>query len=75
MGHYNPFISYPQRHWQNIRGSELTHARAAILETPDGSKEPGVVIFRDRAVLTILTPEDATRVADQIIDAIERPAT
>ncbi|WP_455834797.1 hypothetical protein [Pseudarthrobacter siccitolerans] len=71
---HNPFISYRQRYWQNVRGSELTHARAAIFETPDGGKEQGVVIFRDRYMLTILTVEDATRVADQIIDAIERPA-
>lgn len=70
---YNPFRSYAKRHWQNVQGSQATHARAGIFETPDGKEEPAVVIFRDRYVLAILTAEDATRVADQLIDAIEHP--
>ncbi|MEV4987670.1 hypothetical protein [Pseudarthrobacter sp. LMD1-1-1.1] len=69
----NPFISYPHRYWQNIDGSAATHARAGIIETPQGAKEPSVVIFRDKACLTILTVEDATRLSNEIIDQLERP--
>jgi hypothetical protein len=70
---FNPFRSYAHRHWQNLEGSGLTHARAGIFETPSGGEEPAVVIFRDRHCLAVLTTEDATRIADQIIDAVETP--
>ncbi|MDQ0117455.1 hypothetical protein J2T22_000625 [Pseudarthrobacter defluvii] len=69
----NPFISYPSWYWKNIRGSETTYARAGIFETPQGTREPSVVIFRDRYCLAILTPEDATRLSNELIDHIERP--
>jgi hypothetical protein len=68
-----PFISYPGRYWQNIRGSEITYARAGIIETPTGKQEPSVVIFRDRHCLAVLTVEDATRLSNELIDHTERP--
>jgi hypothetical protein len=71
---HNPFRSFPGRYWQNQEGSQLTYARAGIFEKPDGFVEPAVVIFRDRFCLAVLTVEDATRIADQLIDAIENPA-
>lgn len=51
----------------------LTYARAGIFELPSGGEEPAVIVFRDRYCLAILTPEDATRLADELIDAVERP--
>lgn len=69
----NPFTSYPARYWQNIEGSRTTHARAGIIETPQGTREPSVVIFRDRFCLAVLTVEDAIRISNELIDQIERP--
>jgi hypothetical protein len=69
----NPFVSYPGRYWQNVEGSRLTHARAGILERVEGQREPSVVIFRDKALLAVLTVEDATRLSNELIDQIERP--
>lgn len=69
----NPFISYPEKYWQNVSGSQATHARAGILENPSGFRDPSVVIFRDRFCLAVLTVEDATRLSNELIDQIERP--
>lgn len=52
----------------------MTYARAGIFENPSGTQEPGVVIFRDRHMLGILTIEDATRLSNELIDAVEGPA-
>ena len=68
-----PFISYPARYWQNIQGSQTTYARAGIIETPDGKREPSVVLFRDKACLAVLTVDDATRLSNELIDQTERP--
>ncbi|NUU30840.1 hypothetical protein [Arthrobacter sp. C9C5] len=70
----NVFKSYPERHLQNVEGSRLSYARAGIFQRPDGKEEPAVVLFRDRFCLAVLTAEDAYRIADQIIDALENPA-
>ncbi|MDE8668002.1 hypothetical protein PY310_05315 [Pseudarthrobacter sp. H3Y2-7] len=69
----NPFISYAGRYWQNLEGSAATHARAGIIENPNGFRDPSVVIFRDRFCLAVLTVEDATRLSNELIDQIERP--
>lgn len=68
MNDDNPFISYAGRYWQNSEGSRATHARAGIIETPSGTREPSVVIFRDRFCLAVLTVEDATRLSNELID-------
>ena len=69
----NPFRSYLNRYLQNSEGARLTHARPGIFETPRGI-EPAVVIFRDRHCLGVLTVEDATRLSNELIDAVEGPA-
>lgn len=68
-----PFISYPGRYHQNVWGSQTTYARAGIIETPNGKREPAVVLFRDRFCLAVLTVEDATRISNELIDQVERP--
>lgn len=68
-----PFISYQARYWMNLHGSQTTYARAGIFETPQGTREPSVVIFRDRYCLAILTTEDAIRLSNELIDQVERP--
>lgn len=70
----SPFRSYANRHEMNVQGSQRTYAKAGIFETPDGKEEPAVVVFRDRHCLGVLTPDDATRLSNELIDAIERPA-
>jgi hypothetical protein len=69
-----PFRAFPARHLQNVEGSRLTYARAGIFEMPNGGEEPAVVMFRDRFCLGVLTVEDAVRLSNQLIDAVERPA-
>jgi len=71
---FNPFRSYPGYHSKNMEGSRTTYARAGIFETPEGTEEPAVVIFRDKFCMGILTADDATRLSNELIDAIERPA-
>lgn len=68
-----PFRSFANRYWQNLEGSQTTYARAGIFELPTGVDEPAVIIFRDKFCMAILTTADATRLADELIDAIERP--
>lgn len=59
----------------NLHGGRLTYSRPGLMEKPDGTTEPAVIIFRDKFVLSVLTPEDAIRLADQLIDSTESPAT
>lgn len=68
-----PFRSYASRYWQNFEGSRTTYSRAGIFEQPDGTEEPAVIIFRDRFCMAALTVEDATRLSNELIDAIENP--
>lgn len=75
MPHDNPFRARPERYWQNMDGAYRTFARPGIQEKPDGTQEPAVIIFRDRHVLSVLTHEDATRLADQLIDSTESTQT
>lgn len=70
----NPFTSYPHRHRENIEESRLTHSRPGILQNPNGAEEPAIIVFRDRFCLAVLTPDDAVRLSNEIIDAIESPA-
>jgi hypothetical protein len=66
----SPFITPDYRHIQNMTGSAETHARPVLIGGP-GGEMPGVGIFRSKYLLSILTEQDATRLADQIIDAVE----
>lgn len=69
-----PFRSYRNRYAQNLEGSMRTTARPGIFETPSGQEKPAIVIFRDMHVIAILTEDDATRLSNELIDAIENPA-
>lgn len=71
----NPFRVRPERYWQNIEAAQHTFSRAGIFEKPDGSREPAVILFRGKNVLSVLTTEDAIRLSNELIDATERPAT
>jgi len=70
----NAFRSYASNHQRNLEGSRVTYSRPGVFEKPDGTEEPAVVVFRDRFCLAVLTVEDATRLSNELIDAIERPA-
>jgi hypothetical protein len=69
-----PFRSYASNYWQNLEGSRATYSRPGIFEKPDGIEEHAVIIFRDRFCLAVLSVEDATRLSNELIDAVERPA-
>jgi hypothetical protein len=66
-----PFRSYASRHRMNVDGSARTTAQPGIFERPDGTEAPGVVIFRDRYLLGILTVEDALRLSNELVDVAE----
>lgn len=68
-----PFRARSEKYWLNIEGGLLTHARAGLMDKPDGTTEPAVIIFRDKFVLAILSIEDALRVSNQLVDSVERP--
>jgi hypothetical protein len=67
------FRSLRHRYWENFDGSKATHARPGSFELPQGGESPAVVIFRDKFFLGILTTEDAVRLSNEIIEAVERP--
>ncbi|MDQ0824306.1 hypothetical protein QFZ60_000479 [Arthrobacter sp. B2I5] len=66
----NSFIGKAEMYDQNLEGSARTYARKAYMQGPYGM-EPAVAVFRDRALLTLLTPGDAMRTATQIADALQ----
>lgn len=70
-----PFISYAHRYIENQEASQRTYARAGMFETPAGTYEPAVILFRNRFCLAVLTPEDAVRISNELIDHTERPVT
>lgn len=73
MNDDNPFVASVTRYLENADGSQHTYARAGISRTPDGRQEPSVVLFRNRFCLAVLTPEDAIRISNELIDQAERP--
>lgn len=66
-----PFRARPEFYRQNIDGSRRTYSRAGIIERPDGTHQPGVIVFRDRYVLSVLPIDEAVRLANELIDATE----
>jgi len=66
----SPFIGRPERYEANVIGAGRTYARAAFMDGPYG-REHAIAIFRDRALLGLLTPEHAIRISNEIVDAIE----
>ncbi|QSZ49582.1 hypothetical protein [Arthrobacter sp. D5-1] len=71
--HYdNPFRARPERYSQNMEGALRTFSRPGIIQKPDGTVAPAVIVFRDRHVLSVLTIEDAIRLSNELIDATER---
>lgn len=67
---FTPFITPAALYDQNMFGSTKTYARQVLISGPDG-RTPGIGLFREKYLIGILTEDDATRLADQIIDAVE----
>jgi hypothetical protein len=65
-----PSVTPAHLYGHNIAGSVNTHARPVSITGPEG-QSAGVGIFRSQYLLVILTEQDATRLADQIIDVLE----
>ena len=55
-------------------GLAADDARAGIFEHPNGNQEPAVVVFRGRHCSASSPSNDATRLSNELIDAVERPA-
>ncbi|MCA4132966.1 hypothetical protein [Arthrobacter sp. M4] len=72
MNFNRPFTTSPDRYWENVEGSFRTYAKAAVIQHSDGTPLPGVAVFRDKALLGILTTEDALRLSNELVDATER---
>lgn len=67
-----PFRTPIPRYEDNMSGSALTYAKAVVIGAPE-TDIAGVGIFRGKFLIGVLTPEDAIKVADQLIDATESP--
>ncbi len=67
---HTPFVGRPERYEDNTAGAARTYVRAAFMDGPYG-REHAIAIFRDRALLGLLTPEHAIRISNEIVDAVE----
>ncbi|QYF89709.1 hypothetical protein [Arthrobacter sp. PAMC25284] len=68
---HDPFVGRPDKYDMNVQGSAVTYVKAAYMDGPYG-REPAIAIFRNRALLALLTPDHAIRIADAIADAVEQ---
>ena len=62
-------------YWQrNLEDSQKTNALSCRRTKEDGTIVPGVALFSGYRVTTILDPADALRLANELADALARPA-
>ena len=66
----NAFHAARHHYEKNHRESIATNVRPAIIETPGGGKEAGVMIGNGSRVLVVLTTTDAYRIAKDIADIL-----
>ena len=70
------FISRPDMYYENIDNSLGTHARPVYMSgAPDGGLVPAVAIFQQRYLRGIVTLKDATRLSNELVDAVEEHET
>ncbi|MEV4987669.1 hypothetical protein [Pseudarthrobacter sp. LMD1-1-1.1] len=64
------FASLPERYETNVRRAASFRAKPAVLLTPDGGKEPAVMIRQASIIQGVLPVPEALRLANQIADAL-----
>ncbi len=66
------FQSAANYYARNQQDSSRTQANPAIMHTPDGDKEPAVILSQGRGHFMLLNKQDAYRVAKQIADILTK---
>ncbi|ERI35226.1 hypothetical protein M707_22835 [Arthrobacter sp. AK-YN10] len=71
----NPFRARPEWYVHNKKQAASTSARFGLMDKPDDTAEPAVVLFQRRQPFLVLSIEDAYRLSNELIDACEQAPT
>lgn len=66
------FLSSPEYYASNVKQARITNAAPAALITPDGERQPAVVLYKRGKIHGVLPAAEALRLAHEIADAIEQ---
>lgn len=62
------FFATPERYMQNLEEGRRASAIPALLNTPQGTVEPGIAIMTEGRARLVIPTHDAIRVATEIAD-------
>lgn len=64
------FTSTAEHYERNLTKSENTKAAPALIDTPTGGIEPGVIVWGGKGIKVVMPAPHALRLAHEIADAL-----